>query len=79
MNRTQCLYESMFIIDSILPLRTFLRKIKINELLRLLKIFFGDVSVIGIRPLTVKSFGLIQRVPKLLYHKLAQAFQVWAR
>ena len=41
----------------VLSVGTFLRKTKINELPQLLNIFFGDMSVIGPRPLTTQTFG----------------------
>jgi lipopolysaccharide/colanic/teichoic acid biosynthesis glycosyltransferase len=41
----------------VLPVGLFLRKTKINELPQLINIFFGHMSVIGPRPLTMQTFG----------------------
>ena len=41
----------------VLSVGKFLRKTKINELPQLLNIFYGDMSVIGPRPLTSQTFG----------------------
>ena len=41
----------------VLPVGKFLRKTKINELPQLFNIFFGDMSIIGPRPLTEQTFS----------------------
>ena len=41
----------------ILPVGKLLRKTKINELPQLLNIFFGDMSLIGPRPLAIQNFN----------------------
>ena len=50
----------------VLPVGKVLRKTKINELPQLLNIFFGDMSVIGPRPLTPQTFGVYSKSTQLL-------------
>jgi lipopolysaccharide/colanic/teichoic acid biosynthesis glycosyltransferase len=48
----------------------FLRKTKINELPQLLNIFFGDMSVIGPRPLTQETFSVYPKEAQRIIIKI---------
>jgi lipopolysaccharide/colanic/teichoic acid biosynthesis glycosyltransferase len=53
----------------ILPMGTFLRKTKINELPQLINILKGDMSIIGPRPLVDKTFDPYpEHVKKSVYN-----------
>tara|TARA_Y100000994_G_C15456781_1_gene345028 strand:- start:166 stop:633 length:468 start_codon:yes stop_codon:yes gene_type:complete len=54
----------------VLPVGKFLRKTKINELPQILNIFFGDMSVIGPRPLTAETFGSYSSATQLIIKKV---------
>ncbi len=54
----------------ILPVGKFLRKTKINELPQLLNIFFGDMCVIGPRPLTAQTFNSYSAETKEIVKKV---------
>jgi lipopolysaccharide/colanic/teichoic acid biosynthesis glycosyltransferase len=54
----------------ILPVGKFLRKAKINELPQLINVLFGDMSLVGPRPLTSQTFNLYDSRHKKIITKV---------
>lgn len=52
----------------LLPLGSFLRKTKINELPQLLNIFFGQMSIVGYRPTVPAHFAAYPEKAKAILH-----------
>ena len=54
----------------VLPVGKFLRKTKINELPQLINILFGDISIVGPRPLTPRNFEFYDKKTQVAIAKI---------
>ena len=61
----------------ILPMGHFLRKTKINELPQIFNVLFGDISLIGPRPLVQEGVDNYPRELEIEMSKLNPVYLVW--